>query len=435
MATALDFLNPIVTTPDEEEAARLKAQTEYLKLGAGDRAVIDAQRSGRALGQAFGTVVGADTRTPAEKSRYAIARVQDKIKAAGIDPDDPTTIDNFYKQSISALQQEGLAPAALAVAKEYEQRTLARREQGRKDVATAAANENAIERNRIALLKLGTGGPKIVQLMNQFDAETDPTRKATIKQAIDNMIAGKGVKAVALGDRVELVDAQTGQTIRTMGVGMTPGAEKKAEAGDQKMSMAFDAARAALQSRYDAAVQLYNMGGLSGITGGIRGPILNSPDMAGHQAALQTLSGDARAAFDLFQRVRATSFIEAFAEIKAQSTSSGSGLGALSDAEGRKLENAKSALGLNQEADAFRRNLAQYINDMKTTAALFDNYRPEGATAGPLQEKALTGGRAAPRRAAPAPAAPAAPAVAPSAPAASEGAGQRTGSGWTSRKL
>ena len=401
---------------DPEDLARREEAMRIAQMTPEQRAAYAMQRggqmAGRGLAQAVGAAAGLETRTPTEQHQAAIARVKEKVKAAGIDPDDPETFDRFYRQVIQTLQQEGMAAAALEVGKEYQAQKIARAEQTRKTTRDVAADERSQERNAIALAKLGAGGPKVVQLMNQYDAETDPARRDTLKRAIDNLLAGKGVKAVPAGDRVELVDAQTGAPVRTIAVGMTPGAEEKKAKGENKMSQAFDSARQTLQSNYNAAVELYNHVGLSGIAGGLRGPILNDPDAKGHTVAKVSLGADARSAFDLFQRIRATSFISAFAEIKtqAQTTTGGSGLGALSDAEGRKLETAKAALGLNQEVDSLRRQLQGYIKDMENSAALFDQYKPEGATAGPLQTKAL----AVPtkRSASPAPAAPAAAPVA-----------------------
>lgn len=447
---------PGFKTPDVIELERLRRQQEadeatrlerLARMNPFEQArhegLQSAQMIGRGLGGMIATAAGRDPRSAFQRNVDTAQRNVDAVQAAkaqvaqlGFDPDDPKSMDQFYRQVIQILQKQGLAAEALGVAKEWEKHKregkkldLQNEELQRKKDRDKAMDQRAQERNRLLESK-GLLGSETIQLLNRLDAidPLDPTRQAErefITKRLNALAAGKGVKFVPLGDRVQIVDAVTGEEIRTETVGQKPAAPMNAKDAakqdekNDKAASAYKEAKAAYQNQYDAAVALHNHPGLEGITGRV-GRFVGEPGTAG-QVATTAAGAQARAALNLWQQVTGSTFIAALAQLKAASPTGSTGLGAVSDAEGKKVQAAAAALGREQDAADLRRQLAIYIQTLVDSANRLDaTAQAQEIAPIPLAKKPLTApGKSARPTPTPAPS----PAPAPS-----------SGAGWTPEK-
>lgn len=73
---------------------------------------------------------------------------------------------------------------------------------------------------------------------------------------------------------------------------------------------------------------------------------------------------DAANSQELLKQLDATTFIGALGQMKNQSATGASGLGALSEREGDKVQSAQAALGRSQSYEAFQKNLANYKQEL-----------------------------------------------------------------------
>lgn len=448
---------PGFKTPDVIELERLRRQQEadeatrlerLARMNPFEQArhegLQSAQMIGRGLGGMIATAAGRDPRSAfqrnvdtAQKNLDAMQAAKEEAAAAfKLDPNDPASVDAFYRQWMSILARKGFPFEAAAVAKEWEaqkrqgkQLDLQNEELQRKKARDIATDQRAQERNRI-LEQKGMLGVETIQLLNRLDLidPLDPTKQAErdyITKRLNALGAGKGVKFVPLGDRVQIVDAVTGEEIRTETVGQKPAAPMNAKDAakqdekNDKAASAYKEAKAAYQNQYDAAVALHNHPGLEGITGRV-GRFVGEPGTAG-QVATTAAGAQARAALNLWQQVTGSTFIAALAQLKAASPTGSTGLGAVSDAEGKKVQAAAAALGREQDAADLRRQLAIYIQTLVDSANRLDaTAQAQEIAPIPLAKKPLTApGKSARPTPTPAPS----PAPAPS-----------SGAGWTPEK-
>jgi protein-disulfide isomerase-like protein with CxxC motif len=75
--------------------------------------------AGRGVGSAVAAGMGKDPRTPGQRNMAAIEAAKAQVAQLGLDPDDPKSVDEFYKQVIIILQKQGLAAEAAAMSQEY----------------------------------------------------------------------------------------------------------------------------------------------------------------------------------------------------------------------------------------------------------------------------------------------------------------------------
>lgn len=418
---------------DEESRLQKLADMDPFKAAA-YTAYGSAARAGRGLGEAIASVAGADPRTPAKRNLDAVEAAKAEVAKLGFSPDDPKSIDEFYRRVMLILQKQGLALEAADIGREWHTQknqdakiSLQNEELQRKKAKDAASDANAQARNRI-LEKKGALGAETIQLLAALDA-VDPlapegeAKKKAILARLNALSAGKGVKFMNLGDRVAVVDAATGEELRSEAAGARPMSEKDAAKADDKdlaAENAYKEAKASLQAQYDAAVGLYNHPGVEGITGRT-GRLVGESGVAGQTAT--TLAGaDARGALNLWQQVTGSTFIAALGQLKAASPTGSTGLGAVSDAEGKKVQAAAAALGREQDASEFRQRLATYIQVLEGSSQRLDAAaQTHSIPPIPLQAKPLTGpakGRRTPAAPPVAPTPTAAPAPSSAAPAA-----------------
>lgn len=269
----------------------------------------------------------------------------------------------------------------------------------------ADVNARAAERNEV-LAKRGMKDPETLQLLAELDrtpADQAAKRKAILARL--NFLstrAGKGVKFEDLGDSVAVVDAETGDVLRIDEKGLNPLQGKKDEDKTGAAADAYAEYMAGLQRQYNAAVELYNHRGVEGITGRW-GRWVGEPG-AFAQFATTFSSDDAGAALALYKQVTGGTFLAGLAKLKSASKTGATGLGAVSEREGDKVQSDAAALDRLQQPVDFRKQLGTYISEIEgfgsrlTAAAQADGIKPHPLAAKPL---AAPGKR------------PAAPAIAP----------------------
>ena len=418
---------------DEESRLARLAQDPF--SAAAYTAYSGSRLAGQGLARAAGSAMGYDTRSPTERNLAAVEAVKKQVAQMGFDPSDPKSLDQFYMNVVKILQSQGLVAEAAEVAKEWRAakqsdttNALKIREQERKEKKDEATE--AYQKDRLEILRQ-RGVPEYQKYVELIEQTTDPvTRKMYLDRL--NMMAGKakGIKFEDAGDRVIVRDAATNEVLSVDQKGAVPMNEKdkaKADEKESKNTNAYRNAKAGMQQQYDAAVDLYNMPGFDRIFGRA-GQFIGKEGFAGTAATLLS-SDEARAAYEKWKQVTGTTFLTGLAQLKQASPTGSTGLGAVSNTEGDKVQAAGAALGRSQDPASARTQLRVYIQTLVTASENIDAAaRAEGITPGPLVQKPLTGpqrGRtttAAPQAPATPPAAPAAPAAVPAAPAAPSGA-------------
>jgi hypothetical protein len=397
----------------EEQRTQFLAQDPFKAMA--HTAYSGATLAGKGLGRAAAALTGRDPRTSTERNVAAVEAAKAQVAQLGFDPADPKSTDQFYKQVIQILQKQGLPAEAMAVAKEWNTQKLGdgklRLENDRLERQRAndlRIDARAAERNALLKEKLGAPASQVGKLWADMERATDPAKRASIAQAIGNLTAQKW-EAVDLGDRVELRNKVTGELIGSEEKGLPPKDIEKAKDADAKAVNAFGAAHLKMQADYDAAVDLYNHPGLAEFVGrwsGIAGETPPDQRGIGTQLIIGSLSDKGRGALAKFEQVRGSAFLAAFQELKQASPNGSAGFGALSDAEGARIQAAKAALNPRQGAASFRAELAKYISQLEASWNLFNSRAPqENIPPRPLQTRALGAPKGKAAVAAPAPAA------------------------------
>ncbi|MDO8534245.1 MAG: hypothetical protein Q7S17_05830 [Xanthobacteraceae bacterium] len=417
---------------DPEQAAEEKRLMELGRMNPFEADAYTAYsggaQAGRGLGKIAAGLTGRDVRPPVQKRSDAIEAAKAQVAQMGFDPEDPKSVDAFYKQVIQILQKQGLAGEALDVAREWHTQKTADekgRLEGEKLKATAAKdvarNAQAEERNKVLKANGAPELAKMIDIVEGFDPITQAPQRKMRLDALNAMMEAKkkGIVFEDLGDRIIVRDRGTGTQIGTPDEkGAAPMNEKDAakEAGKTAaQATAYRNAMSALQSTYNAAVRLYNHSGIGGITGRL-GRLVGEPGVAG-QTATTAASADSRAALALWKQIAGTTFLEGLNQLKAASPVGSTGLGQVSNIEGEKVQSAAAALSREQDAPDFRLNLKVYLGKLAGAAQALAAAAPtDKVDPIPLREMPLT----EPIRSARGRPAAAAPAAAPAAPGSGE---------------
>jgi hypothetical protein len=387
-----------------------------------------ADMAGKGIGQLAAVAAGKDPRSPAVRNAQAIEAAKAQVAQLGFDPDDPKSMDTFYKQVIEILRKQGLVAEAMAVAGEWntkkqgDAKTAAEQEKLRLENEKLLRQKNKDDNDydlglaRIEALKakgLGAAASPIGKMMRDMDNATDPVMRAHLKRAIENASAGK-VIVQDLGDRVQLLDATTREPIRTDEKGLAPRDVAKSDKADEKDKFAYAEIKADMQRQVDKAAELHNHAGLNGMTGPL-GRLVGKDSGVG-EIATTLARGPTRAAHAVYVSVIGGTLLTGLAKLKRESPTGASGLGALSEQEGNKVQADAAALGQHQDAADLRVRLREYINNIMQAGARLDGKaQATGVTVIPLHQPALTGPRG---KVAVTPEAPSTPATAaPAAPA------------------
>ena len=380
-------------------------------------AISSSRDAGRGLGTAIAAGMGRDPRTPGQRHTEAVEAAKAEAAKLGLDPDDPNSIDQFYKQVIMILQKQGLVAEALEVGKEYAAQKGKRTKEGlevRELQRREARDKRAAE---LGILRIASA-EEIARARNATAKDI-----ATAKLTAEQLKTGP-FRTVDYGDHIEILNRHN-EVVSSKPKGPAPMNEKdtaKNEGAKKAAESAYAEYAAGLQRQYNAVADLYNHPGVEGITGRI-GRLVGTEGAAG-ETATTLASADARAAIALHEQVQGGAFLAGLAKLKAASKTGATGLGAVSEREGDKVQADAAALNRAQNAKDYRAQLAIYAKAIEgfgtrlTDAATADGIAPQ-----PLAPKPLTGPG---KGAKPAPAAPV-PAPAPSPAAAPKPAGSAGG--------
>jgi hypothetical protein len=362
--------------------------------------------AGRGLGSAVAAGMGKDPRTPTERNVAAIEAAKAEVAKLGLDPDDPKSIDEFYKQVIIILQKKGLAAEAAAMSKEYR----AEKAQRTKDDLSVRELQRKEDRDKRAH-ELG-----VLRIASQ--QEIAAARNATAKEIAEAKLTAEQMKtgpfkSTDYGDHVEIMN-RFGEVISSKPKGAAPLNARdaaKADAAEGAAASAYAEHKAGVQQRYDAVVALYAHPGLEGITGRI-GRKVGDEGVAG-EVMTTAASADARAALALYKQVVGGTFLAGLAKLKEASKTGATGLGAVTEREGDKVQSDAAALDRAQDAGPFRQQLATYAKELEGYSARLDAAAAQHKIpAKPLAQKPLQ----APVRGRRPTAAPTAPSPTPAAP-------------------
>jgi len=240
MADSLITLFKPKTTAEQDEELRRENQARTLaRMSPQEMSTYLGATGGEMLGrgavQAGAAALGYDARTPGETEDDAVAAAKRQVQQLGFDPEKPESVDQFYRQVISILQKQGLVAQAMQVAKEYQAAKAANTR------ASAEVDKAAAQKKRSEQM-----GPRVVQMISAYEAvqrelagtpEDDPKyaaleqRAEMLRSAIEKEGVQKGIKIVPRGNKMEIVDDKTGETIREVDVGAKPKAPGSGSGG------------------------------------------------------------------------------------------------------------------------------------------------------------------------------------------------------------
>jgi hypothetical protein len=370
---------------DEQSELRFQAQSP---AQARAMAVYEGgAMAGRGLGQAAAGIAGRDPRSRTERNIESLEKAKAAMAELG-EPDmtNPAGVDAYYKGVIDILRKHNLPAEAHAAAQEWNEyknktadRKLKEDELTRKKDADAVKaadlkrkNELTAERNQQLAAR---GMPEFVQIIDRIEKETDPATKEMLTKHANALIESKkkGVVLENAGDRVIVRDKATGAVLGTDVKGMEPLKPKdaaKEKAGKEADATAYRSDMQGLQTVYKAAADFYNSPGLDDLIGKWTGIAAETgPEKGGamREAFLARLSPAGQEALGLFQQVQGASFLKALKDLKAAGKGS-TGLGAVSEIEGNKIQAANGALFPRQQPASFRRKLADFIDTIEASA-------------------------------------------------------------------
>jgi hypothetical protein len=340
--------------------------------------------AGKELGRAVTGLAGRDPRTQAERRNDAVAKAREEIAAMGeVDLSTPEGRRAYGKQMQEILRRNDMPVEAHEAAQaQIDAEDKAQKMQIQQDAITqkreaeATKAANVAEANRIKakrndeLAKLNE--PEITRLIEAAEKMPAGPMRAALVTRINGMANGKLTVTDAGGELI--VRNQAGDILGTdykTEDPNGPGARAKAKSADaQKQALANSAEyMAGLQDRYNTAVQLYNHRGLPGITGSFNRWM--GEDEAGWLSKLYTVgvsAAEGRSALALYGKLRGGAFLAGLEKLKRASKTGASGLGAVSEKEGDKVENDAVALNRYPEPQDFRATLKAYINFLEAHA-------------------------------------------------------------------
>jgi len=361
-----------------------------------------ADMAGKGLGSAVAAAVGKDPRTPAVRNEQAIQAAKAQVSALGFNPDDPASIDNFYKKVIGILQQQGLVAEAMAVAKEYrDEKTGAQK---------LSLQERELTRRESADVNRADYNDARITSREGIEASRNASREEIAAAKLSPKDVSRGpFKTLNLPDRVILID-RNGDVVRTEMKGVSPLQAEKAAKSDEHDAYAYANIKADMQRQINASAELYNHPGLPNIVG-VTGEAAGKEDRGIIGFGASVLAGEkGLGAADLHKSVVGGTLLTGLIRLKEASKTGASGLGALSEKEGDKVQSAVATLGRFQPVKSLRAHLVEYIDGIMAGGARLDEKaKATGVAVIPLQRPALKGASgAAPQvpSAAPAAAAP-----------------------------
>lgn len=422
--------------PDEDPFNTAEA-LQYAQLGnpAYRQEAYDMRRA-QNLGQAaIGNVVSAAT--GGDKRQKAAAELQELARTA-----QPGT-EEFFTKAAQIMTKYGF----LEEASQMQQRATELKKAGQTDIgkgeyerllalqqeAMASGNTaraEAIQKRLDALNKeKGSAGTSELGKLIADQAKYPPgsPEHAAFQDVINAKRTGDKSKLELAEKRLDLA-VQAANVARDRADLAREKVERSNAVSTRNEQAAYNAAKAKLQSDYDAAVELFNHPGFDKMFGFVAGRAANVGSGTGaesnmlDEAALAYIGPEGRAALALYKQVQGGAFLNALSELKQASANGSTGLGQVSNIEGEKVQSAKAALFARQDPADARVALKRYLDTfVNASQALDAKAQAANMQASPLQERQLTPAKAAPK---------AKPAALPKEPA-----NRPTAGGWKAREV
>jgi hypothetical protein len=273
-------------------------------------------------------------------------------------------------------------------------------------------NQRALERNQILQQRMGAQAPEVIKLLGMLDEMNapdaplkDPYKEKALMDRIDHAHRAQGSQGRAGRRSLRHPRRERHEDRQRRRRRAKPLNEKdQAKVDDKKIAQesAYKEAVASAQGQYDAAVELYSHPGLNGILGPL-GSKIGRAGPGGEESALTTAMniGSRQASLNastVWDRVVGGTFLAGLAKLKAASPTGSTGLGAVSDVEGQKVQAAAASLGRLQNLSSMRQHIAGYVQ------SIVEGVQRLGAAAAKegispiiqIAQKPLTTGRATP---------------------------------------
>jgi hypothetical protein len=388
MFDSLNALNREQRQEDVDDQQRLRFMAQSPVQARALASYDMADLAGKGLGQVASAAAGVDPRTYRERDVDALRAAKEAVGAMeDVDLNTPAGVDSYYKGVIDILRKHNLPAEAHAAAKEWNEykgknadRQLKEDELKRKVAADQVkandllAKQQAANERNAQLAQRGMG--EFVGWIDRIEKTDDPQTKALLLQRANAEIESKkkGVILENAGDRIIVRDKATGAVIgKADEVGEKPLSAKdrmKNEAKDADTLSAYRADMQGLQTVYKAAADFYNSAGLDDLIGKWTGIAAEQgPEKGGafRELFISRLGASGQEALGLYQQVQGASFIKALKDLKAAGKGS-TGLGAVSEVEGNKIQAANAALFPRQQPASFRRKLSDFIETIEAAA-------------------------------------------------------------------
>lgn len=369
---------------EQYEDERLRSLAGDGIKGADYASLMGAQMAGQGLGAAVASAAGRDPRSDTQKTLDGVRAAKEQVAALGIDPNDT---DAYYKAVIDILRKNGLHNQAHAVAQEWDaKKKEAHRQKIADEKLVLERDELQLKRDKAymadalgwarieALQKKGLN-PKAASQIGKMIADMEAlppghAGRAQLKAAIENASASK-VIVEDLGNKIRLRDATTKEVLADDEKGLNPNAQTKKDKADDHDKWAYTEVKADMQRQINKAAELHNHPGRDGI-GGIIGQRVGDKDVLG--AAATVIKGPAAAAAnELWNSITGGTLLTGLAKLKMASKTGASGLGALSEREGEKVQADAAALGRSQKGGDMALRLRQYIQTIVEGGARLDS--------------------------------------------------------------
>src|SRR3972149_5087234 len=193
------FNIPAIDPAAQKEEERLRSLAQMNPFDAAAyTAYSGGAQAGQGIGKSAAGLTGRDVRTPTAKRTDAIEAAKAQVSQLGFNPEDPKSIDTFYRQVIQILQRQGLAGEALDVAREWSEhnKDTDTAALGRGKLAESVAKREAkkisdAERNATLKAKNAPELARMIDIVESFDPITQAPQRKMRLEALNAMLESK----------------------------------------------------------------------------------------------------------------------------------------------------------------------------------------------------------------------------------------------------
>lgn len=366
MFDALNAIQRGQRQEDVDEQRRLQFMAQSPRQANALMSYEMADMAGKGLGRAASAMAGLDPRTRTERDVDAVTKAKAAMaEMPEADLSTPAGVDAYYKSVRDILVKNGLPGEAHAASVEWNKERNALTDRRVKEGELARRTADDERKHRLGILRIASAE----QIASARNATQEQIAEARLNA--EQLKTGP-FKSVDYTDHVEILN-RFGEVISSKPKGARPLSEKdanKAKEADAAVANAYRSDMQGLQTVYKAAADLYNSPGLDDLIGKWTGIAAEmGPEKGGltRELAIARLGVAGAEALGLYQQVQGASFIKALKDLKAAGKGS-TGLGAVSEIEGNKIQAANAALFPRQQPASFRRKLSDFIDTIEASA-------------------------------------------------------------------